>query len=85
MRILEAKERPGFQPVDWLDFPPKDLVINIVIGHGVILGKHVQVIRDCKCVTVSGCKLCILPLTNSQCTKRILMPYLKVKRNSGMR
>ena len=46
VRILEAKKRPGFQPVDWLAFPPKDLVIDIVTGHGEILGKHAQIIRD---------------------------------------
>ena len=46
VRILEAKERPGFQSVDWLAFPPKDLVIDFVIGHGVVLGKPAQIIRD---------------------------------------
>ena len=46
IRVVEAKERPGFPPVYWLCFPPKDLVIDIVIGHGVRLGKQAQVIRD---------------------------------------
>ena len=32
VRILEAKERPGFQPVEWLAFPPKDLVIDITVS-----------------------------------------------------
>jgi len=44
--ILEAKERPGFQPVEWLAFPPKDLVIDFVVGHGVILEKQEHIIRD---------------------------------------
>ncbi|KAL9970342.1 hypothetical protein ACROYT_G022699 [Oculina patagonica] len=44
--IVEAKERPGFDSIDWLCFPPGDLVIDIIIGHGVKLGKQAQVIRD---------------------------------------
>ncbi len=44
--IVEAKERPGFESIDWLCFPPGDLVIDIIIGHGVKLGKQAQVIRD---------------------------------------
>ncbi len=43
--IVEAYEWPGFPPADWLCFPPKDLVIDIIIGHGVKLGKQAQVIR----------------------------------------
>ena len=46
VKILEAKERPGFEPADWLIFPPKDHDIDFVIGHGVILGKQAQIIRD---------------------------------------
>ncbi|XP_078380052.1 uncharacterized protein LOC144662997 isoform X2 [Oculina patagonica] len=44
--IVKAKERPGFESIDWLCFPPSDLVIDIIIGHGVKLGKQAQVIRD---------------------------------------
>ena len=44
--IVQAKERPGFEPIDWLCFPPRDLVIDIIIGHGVKLGRQAQVIRD---------------------------------------
>ncbi|KAL9963893.1 hypothetical protein ACROYT_G027448 [Oculina patagonica] len=44
--IVEAKERPGFEPNEWLCFPSSDLVIDIIIGHGVKLGKQAQVIRD---------------------------------------
>ena len=46
VRILEAKEQPGYAPADWLAFPPKDHDIDFVIGHGVILGKQAQIIRD---------------------------------------
>ena len=44
--IVEAKERPGFESIDWLCFPPSDLFIDVIIGHGVKLGKQAQVIRE---------------------------------------
>lgn len=48
---MEAKERVGFdEPLDWLSFPSKDLVTDVIIGHGVKLGRQAQVIRDdCSC------------------------------------
>ena len=55
VRLVKAEERPGFDPIDWLTFPPKDLAIDFVIEHGVILGKQAQIIRDshqCKWVQV---------------------------------
>ena len=43
--IREAVERPGFDdPLDWLCFPPEDLSIDIVVGHGAKLGKQAQFI-----------------------------------------
>lgn len=53
--VIEAQRRPGYEPIDCLSFPPRDLVIDIIIGHGVKLGKHAQVIREthqCKWVQV---------------------------------
>ena len=44
--IEEATERPGYDPLDWLSFPPGDLVIDVIIGHGVKLGRQAQVIRE---------------------------------------
>ena len=44
--IVEAKERAAFDPLDWLSSPPKDHVMDIVVGHGVKLGRQVQFIRD---------------------------------------
>ena len=39
--------RPGFRDaLDWLSFPPDDLRIDVVVGHGVRLGHQAQVIRD---------------------------------------
>ena len=43
--ILEAKRRPGFNELDWLSFPPRNLRIDVVLGHGVKLGRQAQVIR----------------------------------------
>ena len=44
--VVEAKRRAAFDSLDWLSFPPKDHFMDIVIGHGVKLGRQVQVIRD---------------------------------------
>ena len=54
--IREAKTLVGFSdPLDWLSFPPRDLVIDFVLGHGAKLGKQAQVIRkshNCKWIQV---------------------------------
>ena len=54
--ILRAEERPGYNDeLDWLSFPPKNLVIDVVVGHGVKLGRQAQFIRDshnCKWVQI---------------------------------
>ena len=44
--ILEAKERPGYEPINWLAFSPKDLAIDFVIGHSVVPGEQAQITRD---------------------------------------
>ena len=44
--IVEAKEQSGYDPLDWLNFPPKDLIIDVIIGHGKKLGRQVQGIRN---------------------------------------
>ena len=50
--IIEAEKRPGYNdPLDWLSFPPRDLAIDIIVGHGGKLGKQAQVIRESH-----GCK-----------------------------
>ena len=43
--IKEAERRPGYDPLDWLSFPPEDLIIDVVVGHGAKLGKQAQIIR----------------------------------------
>ena len=44
--IVEAKKQPGFDPLDWLTFPPKDLSIDVIVGHGAKLGRQAQIIRN---------------------------------------
>ena len=46
VEIVETTPLPGFEKLDWLCFPPKDLQIDIIVGHGVKLGKQAQVIKD---------------------------------------
>ena len=54
--ILEAVRRPGFHDeLDWLSFPPEDFSIDVVVGHGVKLGRQAQVIHNshkCKWVQI---------------------------------
>ena len=53
--ILEAKRRPGFSELDLLCFPPENFRIDVVVGHGVKLGRQAQVIQDshkCKWVQI---------------------------------
>ena len=54
--IRKAKRRPGYRDeLDWLSFPPGDLKIHVVFGHGVKLGRQVQDIcksHNCKWVQI---------------------------------
>ena len=54
--ILEAKRRPAYRDeLDWLSFPPGHLRIDVVVGHGMKLGRQAQVIQEshkCKWVQV---------------------------------
>ncbi|XP_044166453.1 D-inositol 3-phosphate glycosyltransferase-like [Acropora millepora] len=54
--IVEAEKLTGYhEELDWLSFPPGNLQIDVVIGHGVKLGRQAQVIRKshkCKWVQV---------------------------------
>ena len=55
-KILQATPLPpAFEELDWFFFPAKDLQIDVIVGHGVKLGKQAQVINDrktCKWVQV---------------------------------
>ena len=53
--IVEAERQPGYEELDWLSFPSQDLQIDVVVGHGVKLGKQAQIIRryhKCKWIQV---------------------------------
>ena len=55
INIIEARRWPGFEELEWLNFPPKHLQIDIIVGHGVKLGRQAHVIRDsqkCKWIQV---------------------------------
>ncbi|XP_068670256.1 D-inositol 3-phosphate glycosyltransferase-like isoform X1 [Montipora foliosa] len=46
INVLDARQRPGFhEPLDCLCFPPEDHRMDVVVGHGVKLGRQVQVIK----------------------------------------
>ena len=46
--IIEATRRPGLEELDWLLFPPENLQIDVIVGHGVKLGKQAQIIKESK-------------------------------------
>ena len=54
--LLKAKEKPGFEPTDWLAFIPRDHRMDVVIGQGIHLGRPVLLIKeihpDCKWIQV---------------------------------
>ena len=53
--IIEATRRPGLEELDWLLFPPEHLQIDVIVGHGVKLGKQAQIIKErknCKWIQV---------------------------------
>jgi len=47
--VAKAEKRPGYKdPRDWLAWPPRDVTMDIVIGHGMKLGRQGQVLRESK-------------------------------------
>ena len=55
IQIVNATRRPGYDELDWLSFPPDHLNIDVIVGHGVKLGRQAQVIREtqkCKWIQV---------------------------------
>ena len=51
INIIEAGRCPGFDDLEWLRFGrPEHLQIDIIVGHGVKLGRQAQIIKkDYKC------------------------------------
>ena len=55
VKILEANPVTGMEQLNWLCFPPDDLQIDIVVGHGAKLGSPAYAIKrnkKCKWVQV---------------------------------
>ncbi|XP_015749860.1 PREDICTED: uncharacterized protein LOC107329706 isoform X4 [Acropora digitifera] len=54
--LLKAKKKPGYEPIDWLAMIPRHHHMDVVIGHGIHLGRQVPHIRelhpDCKWIQV---------------------------------
>ncbi|XP_067050400.1 NLR family CARD domain-containing protein 3-like isoform X2 [Acropora muricata] len=43
--LVVAERRPGYEELDWLSFPPEHLEMDVVVGHGMKLGKQAQFIH----------------------------------------
>ncbi|XP_074610481.1 D-inositol 3-phosphate glycosyltransferase-like isoform X1 [Acropora palmata] len=52
VHLLKAKKKPGYDPIDWLASVPKDHHMDVVIGHGIRLGRQVLTIKEFR----PGCK-----------------------------
>ena len=56
IKVVKAERQVGLEEKVWLCFPPRDLQIDVVIGHGAVLGAPAKIIRDnrkCKWVQVT--------------------------------
>ena len=45
VKLIEAVKLGGFEPVDWLASVPEGHTMDCVLGHGVALGRQIQVIK----------------------------------------
>ncbi|XP_078363921.1 uncharacterized protein LOC144648166 [Oculina patagonica] len=45
IEIVKATRLVGYEELEWLSFPPDHLQIDVIVGHGVKLGRQAQVIR----------------------------------------
>ena len=55
IKLVEARRQPGVEKLQWLFFLPDDLHIDVVVGHGIMLGPQANAIkkaRKCKWVQV---------------------------------
>ena len=54
--LLKAKKKPGYDPIDWLASIPEGHCMDVVIGHGIHLGRQVPMIKElhpkCKWIQV---------------------------------
>ena len=54
VKLIEADKVPGVEPVLWLSSPPRNHIMDCVIGHGVHLGRLIPFIK--KNPNYSSCK-----------------------------
>ena len=54
VKLVEAVKLGGFEPVDWLASVPEGHAMDCVLGHGVALGRQIQIIK--KNPNYSHCK-----------------------------
>ena len=55
VQLIEAEELPGFEPIDWLSSLPRGHLPHCLIGHGLHLGRQIQLIKrhhNCKWIQV---------------------------------
>ena len=55
IKLVEATRQPGVEKLQWLFFLPDDLHIDVVVGHGIMLGPQANAIKKaqkCKWVQV---------------------------------
>ena len=45
VKLIEAVKLGGFEPVDWLASVPDGHAMDCVLGHGVALGRQIQIIK----------------------------------------
>ena len=45
VKLIEAAKLGGFEPVDWLASVPDSHAMDCVLGHGVALGRQIQLIK----------------------------------------
>ena len=46
VRLLKAKERAGYDPIDWLTVFPRGHQMDVVIGHEIDLGRQIPVVKE---------------------------------------
>ena len=61
IKVFEAKKLPGYEPVDCLQFPPKEFSSDCIICYGIKPGRHGQVLKD-----NHGCKWVHVVLRNAE-------------------
>ena len=45
VQLIGAEEIPGYDPIDWLCVLPENHATDIIIGHGVHLGRQIPIIK----------------------------------------